>query len=118
MRASFPINKPMIGSVMDLTRDRGRQLGPLKIVTYPDSTNHKLLGGKRRKVFDPVVKFPGMNGQHSHGSSLLEKLKKMMAGGKQPEGEQHALGVLSSRPKAEMMDGYEAVKENRDWRKY
>ena len=113
MRASFPMNKPMVGSVMDLTRERVRPLGSLKIVTYPDSTNNKLLG-KRRKAFDPVQNFPSMNGQHSQGSSLLEKLKAMMSGGTQTK-DTKEMGML---PKPKMMEGYEHVRENRDWRKY
>jgi hypothetical protein len=104
---NFPISKPMVGSVIP---------GPLmrvqttRSVNYPDG--HRVV--KQKKVHaDPTISFPTMNNQHGDKSSILEKLKQLMAGG----GKQHphaAMGQLGSKPT--MAPGYEPIRENLQWR--
>ena len=70
---------------------------PVKVVNWPDGSSivrHKI-------KIDPVVQFPSMNGDHTKGSNMMEKLKALL-GQKQP----HAL-----------KEGYQRFAEMRDWRK-
>ena len=88
----FAISEPMVGSVIP------GQLRPtrvVKIVSWPDFSSAL----KRRQVVDPVLKFPDMNEPHSAGHPVLDKLKKMLAGGG-----------------PEMREGYTPFKGTRNWR--
>ena len=89
----FAISEPMVGSVIP---GKLRPVRVAKIVNYPDHSSAL----KRRKIVDPVLKFPDMNESHSAGHPVLEKLKKLLAGGGGPE----------------MREGYTPFKGTRNWR--
>mgnify|MGYP006183959207 CR=1 FL=1 len=119
MLASFPTSKLMMGSVIPGVR---QQLPEIRIATYPDHTDEPLLLKRRPASVNPMVQFPSMNQDHAKGHGFLEKLKKLM------EGQQHSgvygphqgpaskdgLGIGPPQPK--MMEGYQPISENRDWR--
>ena len=109
MKAYFPISKPMVGSVIPGIPIRVTT----RLVSYPDHSNEKKIG-RRRKTVDPVQSFPDMNQQHGAGHPILEKLKQLMSAG----GPQHPhakMGELPGRP--QIREGYQAVRENLDWRR-
>ena len=102
-RYDFPMNAVMVGSMIPGIRV---VVPPTKIATYGDGTDHPLVK-RTAPTVDPLmpqgeqVKYPGMGEPHAQGHGFLEKLKAMMLG--RPAGPQ-------------MREGYEAVRENRDWR--
>ena len=70
---------------------------PVKIVNSPDG--HQLIP-HRRKVIDPVKKFPSMNEPNSAQHPMMQKLQQMLQKSGQPQ----------------MQPGYERVKEDLSWR--
>ena len=96
----------MLGSVIPGIR---QELVRVQLANYLDFSDEKLLGGRKPAV-NPLVEAPNMNEQHAQGHSFMEKLKALMAGG----GPQHA-GFHGPQP--QLRQGYEAVRENRDWRR-
>ena len=108
----------MLGSVIpgfrqDITR--------VQLANYLDFSDEQLLGGRKPAV-NPLMEIPNMNEQHAQGHSFLEKLKALMAGGQHSgvHGPHQTLPQLAATPTASqprMREGYEAVRENRDWRR-
>ena len=88
----FAISEPMVGSIIPGPL---RQVRVVKIVNYPDHSSAL----KRRKVVDPVIKFPDMNEPHSTGHPTLDKLKKLLSNGG-----------------PQMREGYTPFKGTRNWR--
>ena len=70
---------------------------PVKIVNSPDG--HQLIS-HRKKVLDPVKKFPSMNEPNSAQHPMMQKLQQM----------------LQKSGQAQMQPGYERVKEDLSWR--
>jgi len=99
----FPMNAVMVGNMIPGFRV---QVPPTKLATYGDGTDHPLVK-RRLPTVDPLmpqgeqVKYPSMGAPHAPGHGFLEKLKAMMSG---------------RSPGPQMREGYEAVRENRDWR--
>ena len=96
----------MLGSVIPGFR---QDIARVQLANYLDFSDEKLLGGRKPAV-NPLQEIPNMNEQHAQGHSFMEKLKALMSGG----GPQHA-GFHGPQP--HMREGYEAVRENRDWRR-
>ena len=119
MIASFPTSKLMMGSVIPGFR---QQLPPIRIVTFLDHTNHARISRQPQGV-NPLVQFKSMNQDHSEGHNFLEKLKKLMNGQQHsgvhgphqlPPEQRYKMGPPGQKPA--MKPGYEAIRENRDWR--
>jgi hypothetical protein len=109
----------MLGSVIPGFR---QQITQTRLVNYLDFSNEKLLGGRKPSV-NPLMEVPNMNEQHSKGHSFLEKLKGIMAGqqhtgihGPHQRNPKHTKELFGRPPGPKMREGYEAVRENRDWR--
>ena len=109
----------MLGSVIPGFR---QEIVRTRLASYLDFSEEKLLGGRKPSV-NPLLPPPTpgkgrfslqnslkMNQEHAQGHSFMEKLKAVMAGG----GPQHA-GFHGPQP--QMRQGYQAVRENRDWRR-
>ena len=96
----------MLGSVIPGIR---QEIARVRLANYLDFSQEGLLGGRKPAV-NPLIETPNMNEQHAQGHSFMEKLKALMAGG----GPQHA-GFHGPQP--QLRQGYEAVRENRDWRR-
>ena len=93
----------MVGSVIPGVR----QDVTTRLVNYMDfSTEAKLK--QTKKPVNPLISVPPMNGPHSAGTSIMEKLKSLLAGGKNAP--PHIDGP-------QLREGYQEVRENRDWRK-
>ena len=108
----FPWSKAEEGSVIP-----GRMI-PMNSILVNSPDGFTLV--ERKKVHeDVVVKHPSFNGEHTPGSSSLEKLKNLLAG--KPESKEHPmlqlLKSLKGQQGPQMKPGYELFKENRDWRK-
>ena len=71
---------------------------PVRVANWPDGSSVV----KHKIRVDPVVRFPGMNGDHTQGSSMMEKLKSL-------------LGQKGGAP--DLKEGYKRFAEDRDWRK-
>ena len=89
---NFPFSWAIVGSVVPGLAKRYA----VKTVNHPDGTSTV----RHVKAVDPVKRFPQMEDQHSKGNPMMEKLKQM----------------LQSQGKAQMMPGYERVKEDLSWR--
>jgi hypothetical protein len=107
----------MLGSVIPGLR---QEIARTRLASYLDLSEEKLLRGRPPSV-NPLIPPPApgnakhslqnaltMNQQHAQGHSFMEKLKQVMSGG----GPQHP-GFHGPQ----MRQGYEAVRENRDWRR-
>ena len=110
--AYFPLSKPMVGSIIP---------GPLvkvhtRLANYPDHSGEKLIGKRTILPEDPVAKFPDMNQQHGAAHPILEKLRQLMSAG----GQRHphaSMGQINDPRMPQTMEGYEAQRENLDWRR-
>ena len=104
MNAYFPISRPMIGSVIPGLRVSVQT----KLSTYADGSSHPLV--KRRKYINPLQEVPDMNQTHGASHPIMQQLQHLLSGG----GSRHPGQLPTAGPK--MLPGYEAVRENRDWR--
>ena len=89
---NFPMSWAVVGSVIPGLARRYA----VKIVNHPDGTQSV----RHVKPVDPVKRFPQMEDPHAKGHPMMEKLKQM----------------LQSSGQAQMMPGYERVKEDLSWR--
>ena len=114
----------MLGSVIPGIR---REIARTRLVNYLDFSDEKLLGGRPPSV-NPVQPYPAMNQEHAARHSFMQKIQALMAGQQHsgvhgphqgPPLQQprlpHAAGF--SRPGPQLREGYEPVRENRDWRR-
>ena len=90
----FPISVPMAGSVIPGVL---RQVRVVKLASFPDHSNAL----KRRRVTDPVMKFPDMNEQHGGKHGMMQQLHKLLKG---------------KGPEPEMRKGYAPFVGERNWR--
>ena len=85
-------------------------------VNFPDFSSAFV----EKKQVNPIVKFPGMGETHGSGSGVMDKLKAMLQ--KRGEGPKSddILGeirkLFGGAPQPQTMPGYEAVRENRQWK--
>ena len=85
----------MVGSVVPGIR----QMITTRLANYPDHTLEKLI--TRRRVFDPISRYPTMNQEHAGKHSMMDKLKHMLSGQQGPQAR----------------TGYQPIQENLDWRR-
>ena len=102
MQFGFAVSQPMIGSFVPGVRILVARGG---LANYPDGSTHPLI--KKRKVEDPMIKYPDMHEQHGHSHAFMDKLKRLMG---------HQGPARSPEGAPQMKEGYEPLKENRDWR--
>ena len=95
----------MTGSVIPGVRQLVRPGG---VATYPDGTNHPLVKSRRTAV-DPVLRYPDMNDETGSAHPFMRKLRALMG---QKDGEH----VYEQYPGVRMREGYQPLRENRDWR--
>ena len=88
----FPISLPMEGSVIPGPLMRVRVV---RLASFPDHSNAL----KRRRVTDPVMKFPDMHEPHSGKHPVMQQLHKLLKGGE-----------------PEMRKGYAPFVGERNWR--
>ena len=88
----FPISHPMVGSVIPGVL---RPVRVVRLVNFPDFSNAMI----RRKISDPVIKFPDMHEEHGSKHPVLQQLKSLLTKGG-----------------PEMRKGYEPFKGTRNWR--
>ena len=82
-----------------------------RLANYADLTRDSKI--KKRKVFDPIVKFPDMNAPHGSTHPILEKLRQLMTG----PGPQHPHAQMGTLPLADKhREGYQPIRENLQWR--
>ena len=82
----------MVGSVIPGIR---RQVRVSRLVNFPDFSNAM----KRRKITDPVIRFPDMHEEHGSKHPVLKQLQSLLQKGG-----------------PEMREGYEPFKGTRNWR--
>ena len=94
----FPMSGVMVGSMIPGIRSL---VQTMKVSTFLDGTNHPLI--KTRQARPDVLQsgYPQMHGPHTQKEGIMEKLKALLGG----------------KDKPRLQEGYEALAENRDWRK-
>jgi len=110
----FPVSGVMVGSMIPGVRVI---VPPPKLATYATGEDHPLVK-RGQPVIDPVARgqvfksgthgqpnrkptnYPSMAGPHTGQHGFMEKLRSLLGGPQAPQ----------------MMEGYEAIRENRDWR--
>ena len=112
----------MLGSVIPGER---RQVERGGVFTYPDKTDHPLIK-KRAVAPDPTVQYPSMDQPHSEKHAFSQKLRDLMHQ-KASEKDIRAhvdkqslmdriRSMTGSGKGTKLKQGYEPVRENRDWR--